>query len=175
MCISLLMQITNGSSMSSSLYIDAADASALLDNGVYSCHVRVTIAGVDSFEHSSGNSVVSFKGIMECCIHCCLVMHASIHVYSNSVMIVLLYVVHSNLRAVNITQTSIVFKWDAPAFEVVSQYNITCANANNSFSVSGYAIYYNRIVSLNITYYAVYQHNNIMVRYIVAGRHVTDE
>ena len=81
MCMSLLMQITNGNSTSSSLYIDAADASALMDNGVYTCYVRVTIAGVDSFEYSSGNSIVSLKGIMECCIHCCLVMYYALHPY----------------------------------------------------------------------------------------------
>jgi len=58
----LALQVIN-SSTSSSLYIDSADTNALLDNGVYTCHVKVTIAGVESYVHSSGQSTVSLKGI----------------------------------------------------------------------------------------------------------------
>ncbi|XP_065904759.1 cell adhesion molecule DSCAML1-like isoform X2 [Dysidea avara] len=90
------IQITNSDdALSSSLYIDAADSNALLNNGVYTCDVIVTIAEVDSFVYSSGQSMVSLR-------------------------------VYSNLRAVNITSTNVVFRWDAPTLGVVRQYNITC-------------------------------------------------
>jgi len=56
----------NISALSSSLYINSADTSALLDNGVYTCHMRVTIAGVDSYGYASGQLTVLFGGIVYC-------------------------------------------------------------------------------------------------------------
>ena len=48
------------------------------------------------------------------------------------------YIVHSNLRAVNINSSSVVFQWDAPVLGVVYQYNLTCTNAEQNVTVSGY-------------------------------------
>jgi len=62
----------NISALSSSLYINSADTSALLDNGVYTCHMRVTIAGVDSYGYSSGQSTVLFGGIVYCILWLCV-------------------------------------------------------------------------------------------------------
>jgi len=67
--------------LSSSLYIDSANTNALLDNGVYNCHVRVTIAGVDNFVYSSGQSKVSLRGII--CVFLCCVFMCMYNVYNN--------------------------------------------------------------------------------------------
>jgi len=49
--------------MSSSLYIGSTDTYGLLDNGMYSCDVRIIIAGIDSYEYSSElSSTVSLEG-----------------------------------------------------------------------------------------------------------------
>ena len=50
----------------SSLIIKANDTNATLDNGIYSCQVTLTIFEVDSFNKTSNNSVVLFKGTHVC-------------------------------------------------------------------------------------------------------------
>ena len=55
-------QVSNNYS-TSSLTIQGTDTNATLDNGVYSCQVTLTISGVDSFNVTSNNSTVIFKGI----------------------------------------------------------------------------------------------------------------
>ena len=56
------VQVTTNYS-TSSLTIKATDTNATLDNGVYSCQVTLTISGVDSFNKTSSNSTVIFKGM----------------------------------------------------------------------------------------------------------------
>jgi len=56
-----LLQITNDT-MSSMYYIDANNASAMLDNGIYACQAYVTIAETDRFMDISDNSSVVLKG-----------------------------------------------------------------------------------------------------------------
>ena len=55
-------QVANNYS-TSSLTVQGTDTNATLDNGVYSCQVTLTISGVDSFNVTSNNSTVIFKGI----------------------------------------------------------------------------------------------------------------
>ena len=55
-------QVANNYS-TSSLTIQGTDTNATLDNGIYSCQVTLTISGVDSFNVTSNNSTVIFKGI----------------------------------------------------------------------------------------------------------------
>ena len=92
---SFALQVVNISTSSSSLYIDSADSNALLDNGVYTCHVRVTIAGVDSFVYSSGQSTVSLRGVIVyyflcLCLYVC--MHVMYTVYSLHVCVCACYI-----------------------------------------------------------------------------------
>ena len=47
----------------SSLTIQDTDTNATLDNGIYSCQVTLTISGVDSFNKTSNDSTVIFKGM----------------------------------------------------------------------------------------------------------------
>ena len=162
MFISLLftLQFTRSTTLSSSLHIDSTDTNALLDNGVYTCHVRVTIAGVDSYVYSSGQSTVSLRGYIcvlcsmcacvsiwhNLCTYCTLFYAACLCVCCCCLQctVTILYIlvcscycaVHNKFRAVNITSTSIVFRWDAPAFGMVSQYNVTCTDEEHSFTVS---------------------------------------
>ena len=58
----LTVQVTNTYS-TSSLTIQATNTNATLDNGIYSCQVTLTISGVDSFNKTSNDSTVIFKGI----------------------------------------------------------------------------------------------------------------
>ena len=56
------VQVANNYS-TSSLTIQGTDTNATLDNGIYSCQVTLTISGVNSFNVTSNNSTVIFKGI----------------------------------------------------------------------------------------------------------------
>ena len=55
------VQITH-STTSSTLYINATDTNATIHNGLYTCQVTLTIAGVDRFNKFSDNSRVALRG-----------------------------------------------------------------------------------------------------------------
>ena len=48
--------------MSSMFYISGTDTDAMQDNGMYTCQVTLTIAGVDVFMNDSDDSLVVLSG-----------------------------------------------------------------------------------------------------------------
>ena len=70
--------------MSSSYGIDAMDTNATLDNGMYTCQVTLTIAGVDGFLSTSNSATVGLRGT-----------HMHVHLYSY----VIIYIMNNTQRA----------------------------------------------------------------------------
>ena len=62
------MQVRNRNNVSL-FSINANDTNAVLDNGLYSCQVTLTISGTDRFSDTSNNSAVIFKGTYAYTIH----------------------------------------------------------------------------------------------------------
>ena len=60
--ILFFIQVTNNYS-TSSFAIKASDVIATLDNGIYSCQVTLTISEVNTFNETSNNSTIVFKGL----------------------------------------------------------------------------------------------------------------
>ena len=59
----LFIQVTNN--FNTSLFtIRGTDTNAILDNGIYSCQVVLTIFGIERFAGASTNSTVLFKGML---------------------------------------------------------------------------------------------------------------